>query len=139
MSLPHRIDVPSARRLAVSVVRRPDGRSAKETRCLDALKGMSGEVGEAVDLAEEFAALIRGHRPDQLTAWLIRSEASSVAGIRTFASRLRRDEEAVRAGVTVEWSNGQVEGSVNRLKVIKRSMYGRARFDLLKARVLHAV
>jgi transposase len=136
-ALARRVATPSARRLAVSIVRRPDGRSAVDRRCLDILGGDGGEIGEAIDLAGKFAALIRGRLPDDLTGWLIRAEASSVAGLRSFARSLRQDEAAVRAGVTVEWSNGPVEGQVNRLKVIKRSMYGRARFDLLKARVIH--
>ena len=58
--------------------------------------------------------------------------------MRSFARGLRQDEAAVRAALTLDWSNGPVEGRVNRLKSIKRSMYGRARFDLLRARVLHA-
>ena len=137
-ALAPRIDVPSARGLAVSVVRRPDGRSAEDRRWLEMLGEDGGEVGEAIGLAGKFAALIRGRVPGELTDWLVRAEGSSVAGLRSFARGLRQDEAAVRAGVTVEWSNGPVEGQVNRLKVIKRSMYGRARFDLLKARVLHA-
>ncbi len=120
-----RIDVPSARRLAVSAVRRPDGRSAEDRRCLKILGGDDGETGEAIELAGKFAALIRGRLPGELTDWLARAEGSSVAGLRSFARSLRQDEPAVRAGVTVEWSNGQVEGQVDRLKVIKRSMYGR--------------
>ena len=137
-ALAPRIDVPSARGLAVSVVRRPDGRSDEDRRWLEMLGEDGGEVGEAIELAGKFAALIRGRVPGELTAWLVGAEGSSVAGLRSFARSLRQDEAAVRAGVTVEWSNGQVEGQVNRLKVIKRTMYGRARFDLLKARVLHA-
>jgi transposase len=138
-ALAPRAFIPSARKLAVSAVRRPDGRSAEDRRCLDVLGEDDGEIGEAIELAGKFAALIRGRLPGDLTAWLTRAEASSVAGLRSFARRLRQDEAAVRAGATVEWSNGPVEGQVNRLKVIKRSMYGRAGFDLLKARVLHAV
>jgi transposase len=53
---------------------------------------------------------------------------------RNFAKGLRRDERAVRAAMKVEWSNGQTEGQVNRLKLLKRQMYGRAKFDLLRAR-----
>jgi transposase len=73
-----------------------------------------------------------------LTGWLSRAEESSVPELRTFARGLRQDEAAGRAGIGLPWSNGPVEGHVNRLKVIKRSMYGRARFDLLRARVLAA-
>jgi len=134
-----RAGIPSARRLAVSAVRRPDHRSAEDRRSLDHLRENDGEIREGIDLAASFAALVRGRRPDELNGWLIRAEGSSVAGLRSFARRLRQDEAAVRAGMTVEWSNGPVEGHVSRLKSIKRSMYGRARFDLLKARVLQAV
>ncbi len=55
-----------------------------------------------------------------------------------YASGLDRDQEAVLAALTLEWSNGQTEGQVNRLKTLKRQMYGRANFDLLRKRVLHA-
>jgi hypothetical protein len=57
--------------------------------------------------------------------------------VRSFAAGLRRDGEAVMTALSSEWSNGQTEGQINRLKMIKRQMYGRANFDLLRARVLH--
>jgi transposase len=95
-------------------------------------------TSEAMDLAAGFAAMIRNRAPDSLSAWLSRAERCSVAGMRSFARGLRQDEAAVRAAMTVDWSNGQVEGRVNRLKTIKRTMFGRARFDLLRARILHA-
>jgi transposase len=135
--LARRVDAPSARRLAVSVVRRVEARSTEDQRCLEILRRDQGEIGEAIDIAGKFASLIRGRLHADLTDWLKRAEASSVAGLRSFARRLRQDEAAVRAALSVDWSNGPVEGEVNRLKVIKRSMYGRARFDLLTARVLH--
>ena len=137
-TLASRANVPSARRLAVSVVRRPDGRSAEDRRWLELMGHDAGEIGQAIEPAGRFAGLIRGRLSGELTDWLARAEASSVAGLRSFARSPRLDEAAVRAGMTVEWSNGQVEGQVNRLKLIKRMMYGRAGFDLLKARVLHA-
>jgi transposase len=68
-----------------------------------------------------------------LDGWLCEAEISVLA---PFAASLRRDEDAVRAALTKAWSNGQVEGQVNRLKVIKREMYGRAGFDLLRCQVL---
>ena len=66
--------------------------------------------------------------------WLATAEHSE---LRTFAWGIRRDEAAVRAAVTSRWSNGQVEGQVHRLKLVKRSMYGRCGFPLLRARMLH--
>ena len=68
--------------------------------------------------------------------WLARGEASSDPDLRRFAEGIRRDEAAVEAAVTQRWSNGPVEGHINRLKTIKRPMYGRAGFVLLRARVL---
>ena len=61
-----------------------------------------------------------------------------VVGTHRELSATSDNEAAVRAGLTLIWSNGQVEGNVNRLKLIKRQMYGRANFDLLRQRVLHA-
>lgn len=70
--------------------------------------------------------------------WLARGEASSDPDLRRFAEGIRRDEAAVHAAVTGRWSNGPVGGHVNRWKTIKRQMYGRAGFVLLRARVLNA-
>ena len=73
-----------------------------------------------------------------LTVWLERAEASAQPEIRSFAPGLRRDHAAVEAAITSVWSNGQTEGQVNRLKALKRQMYGRAKLDLLRKRFLHA-
>ncbi len=72
----------------------------------------------------------------ELGSWLEEAEGSSVSEIRTFARGVRQDEAAIRAAVISPHNNGQVEGQVNRLKLIKRSMYGRASFGLLRQRVL---
>jgi transposase len=74
----------------------------------------------------------------ELEQWLLDAEASEVREIRQFARKVRQDEAAVRAGCTLEWSNGQTEGKITKLKAIKRSMYGRAKFDLLRQRALYA-
>jgi transposase len=128
----------SFRRLAVAAVRRADGRSPDEQELLGRLATDTAGIGEALGLAEGFAALIRGRRPAGLGAWHLRAEQSAVSEMRSFAGRLRQDEAAVRAGMELDWSNGPTEGHVNRLKLVKRSMYGRAGFDLLRARVLSA-
>ena len=70
--------------------------------------------------------------------WLEVAKGSGVAEIEGFAEGLIKDHEAVKAALTHEWSSGQTEGQINRLKFIKRQMYGRANFELLKARFLHA-
>jgi transposase len=73
-----------------------------------------------------------------LDAWLAQATQPLVPKeLRRFAAGLRQDDAAVRAAFTLPWSNGQVEGQVNRLKLINRTMYGRASFELLRRRVLH--
>ena len=86
-------------------------------------------------LAVEFGRLLREHDVGAFDVWLASAEMGPLA---PFVVSLRTDERAVRAAVAEPWSNGPVEGQVNRLKVVKRQMYGRASFDLLRARVLAA-
>ena len=79
-----------------------------------------------------------GSSPSGLDDWIQRTRDRAVPRqLRAFATGLGSDYAAVKAALTTNWSNGQVEGQVNRLKLIKRQMYGRAKFDLLRQRVLH--
>ena len=71
-----------------------------------------------------------------LERWLAKAEDLG-AKWKNFAKGLRQDGAAVKAALTSDWSNGQTEGQVNRLKFLKRQMFGRANFDLLRARVLY--
>ena len=71
-------------------------------------------------------------------AWLARATTSDIPELDRFARGLTDGRAAVEAGLSQEWSNGQTEGQVNKLKLLKRSMYGRANFDLLRLRLLHA-
>jgi transposase len=82
--------------------------------------------------------LIRKQSIGTLADWLTKPETSACPELRRFAEGIRRAEAAVRAAVTEPWSNGPVEGHVNRLKLIKRQMFGRAGLSLLRARVIHA-
>ena len=128
---------PSARQLSFEWARRAEKRKPPEQARLDAIRARSDELAAALDLADGFADLIRKRSRETLGEWLARGEASSDADLRRFAEGIRRDEAAVHAAVTETWSNGPVEGHVNRLKTIKRQMYGRAGFVLLRARVLN--
>jgi transposase len=130
---------PSARQLSFEWARRAEKRKPAERARLDAIRAGSDELAAALDLAEGFAELIRKRSRETLGEWLTRAEASPDPDLRRFAEGIRRDEAAVRAAVTERWSNGPVEGHVNRLKTIKRQMYGRAGFVQLRARVLNAV
>lgn len=81
--------------------------------------------------------LVRERQAAGLDDWLASACASGLAEFGGLVRSIRQDEEAVRAGLSESWRNGPVEGRINRLKLIKRSMYGRAGFALLKARVLN--
>jgi transposase len=95
------------------------------------------QVAVAEALAEEFATVLRERDVDGLYAWLHGIELSGIRELQAVAGTMWLDRAAIEAAVRTEWSSGQVEGQVNRLKVTKRAMFGRAKFDLLRVRVLH--
>ncbi|WP_201374479.1 transposase [Ktedonobacter robiniae] len=72
-----------------------------------------------------------------METWLKAAETSHIPEFESFAAGVRQDQNAILAGLTLPWSSGQTEGQITRLKLLKRSMYGRAKFDLLRLRVLH--
>lgn len=129
---------PSPRHLSFDWVRRPEKRAVEAQARLDKIRAATPDLTTALGLADEFAALIRKRSMGTLSEWLSRAEVSACPEVRNFAEGIRRDESAVNAAITTRWSNGPVEGHVNRLKTIKRQMYGRAGFTLLKARVVNA-
>jgi transposase len=88
-------------------------------------------------LFQQFAQMLRERRGEELDQWLYAAFHSGIPELQAFVKKLRQDQQAVQAGLILKWNNGVVEGHVNRLKVLKRSMYGRADFDLLRLRVLH--
>jgi transposase len=98
---------------------------------------LEATIATAYRLAQGFAALARERRGAQLDAWIEAAEQANVKQLRDFARGLK-DDPAVRAGLSEHWSNGQTEGHVNRLKLLKRQTYGRAGQPLLRRRVLAA-
>jgi transposase len=126
------------RRAAWLVLRRPEQRTTAETRQLTQLHVQSAEVAEAIRLAQDFATLVRQRQPEALDAWLQRATTNAPEAMRRFALGLYEDYAAVKAGVTLPWSTGPVEGHINRLKMLKRHMFGRARLDLLSRRFMLA-
>ncbi len=126
------------RTAAWTVLRRVEKRSMESQALLAGVRGRSPVLNEAVELAETFIALVRGREAAQLDTWLQKAEHSAVPPLQRFAKRLRPDHEAVQAALSLDWSNGQTEGQINRLKTIKRQMYGRAGLDLLERRFLLA-
>jgi len=92
----------------------------------------------AYDLAQRFGSMVRRRQPDQLDPWLEAALGSGLPDLRTFAEGLQREYSALKAALVYPYSTGPVEGHINRLKLIKRSMYGRGSFELLRQRVLIA-
>jgi transposase len=114
----------------------PKKRTEAQTAFVERLEQENSKIRLAHELVAEFFGLVRERKPEGLADWMARAEASKLPDLVGFCRGVRRDWEAVVAGLTMEWSNGPVEGQVNRLKLIKRQMYGRASFALLRARVL---
>lgn len=103
---------------------------------LEELCRRSPEIAASAAAARELFQMIQQGRGDEWNQWLQTAKKTPLA---RFAAHLQRNEAAILAAMQLPWSNGQVEGQVHRLKLIKRQMYGRAKFDLLRQRVLYAV
>jgi transposase len=110
--------------------------TARQIINIDALKAASADFITMRALAMRFRGLLRGGTVERLDIWLNDARASGICGMRRLVRTLRQDIEAVRNAMLDPWSNGQTEGQINRLKTLKRAMYGRAGVDLLRARVL---
>ena len=102
---------------------------------IERLVALSPMLTTVRDLAQRFSVLIRTPAADALSPWLADAEDSELRG---FAAGLRQDEQAVRAALPLPWSSGHVEGQVTRLKLVKCQGYGRAKLDLLRARLVRA-
>src|SRR5213076_1369006 len=126
------------RRATWLVLRREAKRTEAEAQQLTQLHAQSAAVAEAIDLAQDFTTLVRQRQPEDLDPWLQRATTSAVDAMRRFATGLSEDYAAVKAGVTLHWSTGPVEGHINRLKMLKRQMFGRAHLDLLGRRFVRA-
>ncbi|SDR59222.1 Transposase [Rhizobiales bacterium GAS113] len=108
------------------------GQAAK----VDALKSASPEFTAMRRLAMRFRGILRSKDTERLDIWLTEAHQSGIYAVQRFVRTLRRDIDAVRNALTERWSNGQTEGQINRLKTLKRAMYGRASTELLRARML---
>jgi transposase len=115
----------------------PPANSEDDQRQVAQLCDTVPELAVARDLATSFRTLLTEHQREQLVPWLERAASSSLVEFQAFADSLRRDQTAVEWAIATRWSSGQVEGQVNRLKLIKRKMYGRGKLDLLRKRVMY--
>ncbi len=127
---------PTASQVAHWITFKEEQRLDWQQRYLTQLCDADPQIAQTSELIQEFTTMLREREGERLDAWLSRVEEQGVSELQGFASGLRKDYDAVKAGLTLEWSQGQVEGQVHRLKLLKRQMYGRGHFDLLRKRVL---
>jgi len=130
---------PSSKRLSYFLLRQPTKLNMAEKAVLQQLREVCPDIATGYPLVQEFLQMVHKEIGEQLDSWMSKVTVSNLEDLQRFAVGLERDKAAVRAGLSEDWSNGQVEGQVNRLKLKKREMYGRAKFDLLRKRVLNVI
>jgi transposase len=127
----------TARQLSYLLVRRPEKRTPDEQTHVMQIEQHDPTIAQLATLTEAFALMVRQRTPSELQTWLETVLTSGLPDLKRFATGLQHDA-AVRAAFELPYSNGQTEGQGTRLKLLKRQMYGRAKLDLLRQRVLHA-
>ncbi|WP_254396457.1 ISL3 family transposase [Streptomyces sp. AC512_CC834] len=133
---PVRADIPSPRRITSWIMRPRETLTDRELEKLIDVRIACPDIARACDLARCFRDLLVNRRGGMLLEWIRQAELDAPVPVRSFAGFLRQNLDAVTAGLTLEWSSGKVEGNVNRIKTLKRAMYGRASFRLLRIRIL---
>jgi transposase len=136
-SVPSKEAVPwSSNRASWLLVKQEEELTEEDKQALERMKKADGEVAQAYTLGQRFSGMVRGRQHESLLPWLEDVARSGIGALTGFANGIKQDLDAVTNALSLPWSNGQTEGQVNRLKLIKRQMYGRANFDLLRKRVL---
>ena len=129
------LKVPSARTLARLMTTARDHLGKADTVTIAAIEARVPAIVQARILIDRFHAMIRKKTEAELDPWIADAVPSLIA---SFATGINKDKAAVRAAITEPWSNGQTEGHVTKLKLVKRQMYGRAKIDLLQAQLIGA-
>lgn len=135
---PKKLSVPSPRSCVWLLLKGEQKLTEEDRQRREAILGASPAIKQSLELVQSFRAAISSRSEEKLEGWIEIAAKSALPEFENFVMVLRRDEAAVRAAASSEWSSGQTEGQVNRLKMLKRQMYGRAKLDLLKARLLNA-
>ena len=130
--------VPKVRQITSWILRRPEDLDADEQLQLKQVLASCPHLETTATHVATFAEMLTGRHGERLDSWMAAVDAADLPHLHRFVTGLRRDYQAVRNRLTLSHSSGTVEGNVNRIKMIKRQMYGRARFDLLRKRVLLA-
>lgn len=116
---------------------KPRGRmTPRQIVNVDVLKAASAAFTSMRGLAMRFGGLLRGGSGAKLDVWMADARRCGIHAMRRFAGKLRQDIDAVRNAILDTWSNGRAAGQVNRLRTLKRAMYGRASAELLRARMM---
>jgi transposase len=131
--------LPTSQEASFLFIHRPLDLETEEQEMLTRLRQLHPELDLAYNLVQQFAQMLRTRTGEQLDTWLALVADSHIPELLNFAKGIEQEKPAVVAGLTLKWSNGLVEGKVNKLKLIKRMGYGRAGFPLLRQRVLHAL
>jgi transposase len=126
------------RRVAWWLMRRPDTLTPGHQAVLARMEQASPAFEKLYRLSVQFTEMLRKRQVEQLRPWLSAAQASDLKELKSLAEGIERDYDAVEAALRLPYSTGPVEGNINRLKLIKRSGYGRAGFDLLRLRVLES-
>lgn len=126
----------SAGRVSALINMPPQTLSPAQKRHLDAFLRFCPEAHKLRRFVFQFRAMRRWRSARKLNSWIVSAAASGFRFTAQFARTLRRDLKPVKLSMTTPWSNGPIEGPIKRLRAIKRQMYGRAGFELLKARAL---
>ena len=129
---------PTAKNVAALFMRHEEKLNDEQGEYLKRLCEADEALADTRRLTREFAEMVRRLEGEDLDGWLKDAEESHSTAMHSFAVGLRKDLDAVRAGLTEKWSNGPVEGFIHKLKLLKRQGYGRAGFELLRARMLAA-
>jgi transposase len=120
------------------ITRHPDTLTPEETLKINNILARCPQLNTAAEHVRSFAEMMRDRAGHQLTEWLTRAHATDLPELRSFVVGVRSDLVAVTAGLTLPFSSGAVEEQVNRIKMLKRQMFGRAGVDLLRKRILLA-
>ncbi len=120
------------------IMRRPDRLDEEEQLKFKQLRARSTHLDATAGHVADFAEMLTGLHGDRLDTWITAVDADDLPHLHSFTAGLRRDHAAVLNGLTMSHNSGLVEGTVNKIKFFKRQMYGRAKLDLLRKRVLLA-
>ncbi|WP_246568164.1 ISL3 family transposase [Polymorphospora rubra] len=129
---------PKVRRITTWLLRHPDRLEPDEHAALTGIRAACPHLNALADHVTAFAEILTNRHGHHLNHWITTVNTDDQPDLRSFTAGLQRDHDAVLNGLTLPYSSGAVEGHVNRIKMIKRQMYGRANLDLLRKRVLLA-